>query len=336
MSDYKNSRKSARPSGGSRSRFEDIEWDLKDLNLGNLDDDDELDDLDWDFSDKKKSSGRSESRVRTTRTQSHSRPVELQKQSAESRRQSEELRRLSAESQTPRRRESPDKRIQRKQRPSQSRVTGEKSAGSGKAGVSRRIRDSGEPESIPKTLKPRRKQAKKREKSRQPEGAPVSGTVIIRDFLVRLVTFILVLFVLFGVVFGVTPMANADMQPAICAGDLMLYYRLEKDFQSDDVLVFKKDGKQYTGRVVARGGDTVEITGDSQLKVNGSIVVENDIFYSTPQYDSDVTYPVSLDDGQYFILCDSREGAKDSRQFGVVSKKEIKGKVITIVRRSGI
>ena len=64
-------------------------------------------------------------------------------------------------------------------------------------------------------------------------------------------------------------------------GRLMLYYRLEKDLNSDDVVVFKKDGETYTGRIVAKGGDTVEITSDSELKVNGSIVVENEIYYST-------------------------------------------------------
>ena len=165
---------------------------------------------------------------------------------------------------------------------------------------------------------------------------PQNGMAVIRSFLVRLAMLAVLLVVLFGVVFGITPMANADMQPSICAGDLMLYYRLEKDLNSDDVVVFKKDGETYTGRIVAKGGDTVEITSDSELKVNGSIVVENEIYYSTPQYDTDVQYPISLEEKEYFILCDSREGAKDSRYFGPVTQKEIKGKVITIIRRSGI
>lgn len=165
---------------------------------------------------------------------------------------------------------------------------------------------------------------------------PEDGMAVIRSFLVRLAMLAVLLVVLFGVVFGITPMANADMQPSICAGDLMLYYRLEKDLNSDDVVVFKKDGETYTGRIVAKGGDTVEITSDSELKVNGSIVVENEIYYSTPQYDTDIQYPISLGEKEYFILCDSREGAKDSRYFGPVTQKEIKGKVITIIRRSGI
>lgn len=158
----------------------------------------------------------------------------------------------------------------------------------------------------------------------------------LRNFLIRLFLLIAVIGILFGVVFGLTPMANADMQPAVCAGDLMLYYRLDKNLKSDDVVVFQKEGIQYTGRIVAVPGDVMEITDKSDLMVNGSSVVEDDIFYMTPAYDSEVKYPLTLDKDQYFILCDSREGAKDSRSFGAVETGEIKGKVITIVRRSGI
>ena len=72
----------------------------------------------------------------------------------------------------------------------------------------------------------------------------------------------------------------------------------------------KKDGSEYTARIVAQGGDTVEITAQSELKVNGSIVVENDIFYTTPKYETDITYPLTLDDNEYFLLCDYREGQR--------------------------
>lgn len=155
-------------------------------------------------------------------------------------------------------------------------------------------------------------------------------------FLTRLLAMGILLFALFGIVFGITPMKNNDMSPRISSGDLMLYYRLEKSYISQDVIVFKKDGEQYTGRIIARGGDSVEITEDSELKVNNSIVLENDIFYRTPQYADGISYPVTLGENQYFVLCDYREGAKDSRYFGPVNVDEIKGKVITVIRRSGL
>ena len=100
--------------------------------------------------------------------------------------------------------------------------------------------------------------------------------------------------------------------------------------------MLKKDGVTYTARIVAQGGDKVEITDDAALKVNDSIVLENDIYYTTPKYDDLVSYPVTLAENEFFVLCDYREGAKDSRYFGPVSRGEIKGKVITVLRRSGL
>ena len=158
----------------------------------------------------------------------------------------------------------------------------------------------------------------------------------VRLFLTRLTAMVLLMWVLFGLIFGICPMKNEDMMPRISSGDLLLYYRLQQSFVSGDVIVFQKDGKRYVGRVAAHGGDTVEITEDAQLSVNGSTVIENDIYYSTPRYESGIVYPVTLAENEVFVLCDYREGAKDSRYFGPVSKSEIKGKVITIVRRSNL
>lgn len=158
----------------------------------------------------------------------------------------------------------------------------------------------------------------------------------VKSFFLRLLLLGVMLWVILAVIFGLTPMKNADMSPRISAGDLMLYYRLEETLHIGDVVILAKDGKEYTGRIVAQGGDTVEITDNAELKVNDSIVAENDIYFSTPRYDSDVSYPLILEEDQYFVLCDYREGARDSRYYGAVDRKEIRGKVITVIRRSGI
>lgn len=156
------------------------------------------------------------------------------------------------------------------------------------------------------------------------------------SFLGRLVAMIGLLWLLFGVLFGIGPMGNDDMMPGIGAGDLMLYYRLEQDFHAQDVVVFQKEKEQYVGRVIAKSGDQVEVTEDAKLVVNGNTILENNIYFSTPQYGEQVKYPLQLEENQFFILCDYREGAKDSRYFGAVERDEIKGKVITVVRRSSL
>ena len=156
------------------------------------------------------------------------------------------------------------------------------------------------------------------------------------SFFTRLIAMAVLVWILFGFLFGITPMKNDDMMPRISAGDLLLYYRLEENWHAQDVMVFEKDGRQYTGRIVAQGGDSVEITDDARLVINGSTVLESNIYYSTPKYEGRVTYPLTLQDGQFFVLCDYREGAKDSRYFGAVDQIDVKGKVITVIRRSSL
>ena len=162
----------------------------------------------------------------------------------------------------------------------------------------------------------------------------LAGQAEVLSFFTRLAFLLVLLWILFGYVFGITAMKNDDMMPRISAGDLMLYYRLENTWRAQDVIVLKREGQQYVGRIVAVGGDTVEVTEDAQLIINDSYVAESGIYYSTPRYESEVTYPLELKEGEVFVLCDYREGARDSRYFGPVEESEIKGKVITIIRRS--
>ncbi len=157
-----------------------------------------------------------------------------------------------------------------------------------------------------------------------------------RWFLIRLLILIGILYVLFGCLFGITTIKNEDMAPRMSAGDVVLYYRLDKNPVAGDVVIYQKDNQKYAGRIVAKGGDLVEITEEATVKVNDSIVLEQNIFYQTPQYESEVNYPVQLQENQYFVLGDYREGATDSRYFGAVDTREIKGKVITVIRRNNL
>lgn len=156
----------------------------------------------------------------------------------------------------------------------------------------------------------------------------------IRDFALRAGALAALLAVLFGVVFGLRLQPDDTMHPHIKGGDLLLFYRLPRSYTAGEVVVFEKDGQRYTGRVAARSGDTVEVTDAAVLVINGSVVAEPDIYEETPPYESGVTYPLTLADGEYFILCDARAGARDSRWFGPVQTGEIQGRVIAVLRRS--
>ena len=165
--------------------------------------------------------------------------------------------------------------------------------------------------------------------------------------ILRILIILVIIWVLFFVIIGLTHMPSGDMYPRVDSGDLVLFYRLDKDVKAQDIIVINKvtpdsDGKKQTFvlRVVAVAGDTVEIK-DNALIINGNTVVESNIFYTTTAYANDageeyIEYPITLQEGQCFVLADYRNGGEDSRYFGPVDKSEILGTVITILRRNNL
>ncbi len=157
-----------------------------------------------------------------------------------------------------------------------------------------------------------------------------------QSFVAELILVVFFAYLLFGVIFGLETAPNNDMKPAFAAGDLLLYFRFDKDVLSRDIIVFEKNDTIYAGRVIAKEGDTVEITDNEQVVVNGNTIIETDIYAATPRFEGFVDYPLTLNKGECFVLCDSRAGSEDSRYFGPVSRSEIKGTVINILRRNSL
>lgn len=182
------------------------------------------------------------------------------------------------------------------------------------------------------------KQKKIRRKIRRSESAVKSY----QFFFLRLALFLLVLWVLFFQIVGIVICPTADMHPRVDSGDMVLYYRLDRDVKAQDVIVLQKatpdnpEPQIFVLRVVAVAGDVVEVTDSERLVINGNTMIEPDIFYSTPRYEGFTEYPLTLEEGQCFVLADSRNGGMDSRYFGPVSVDEILGTVITIARRNNL
>ncbi len=157
----------------------------------------------------------------------------------------------------------------------------------------------------------------------------------------RIMVLVIVLWVLFFRIVGLTHMPNADMYPRVDSGDLVMFYRLDKDVKAQDVIVIEKTTPNssrkslYMLRVVAAEGDTVEID-QNRLYINGNAAVENGIFSQTTAYEGYTEYPLTLGPGECFVLADSRDGGTDSRYFGTVRKEEIQGTVITLIRRNNL
>ena len=176
-------------------------------------------------------------------------------------------------------------------------------------------------------------QAENCKKKQKKHRSPMTPVQIL---LLNLLIVISVLWLLFGFVIGVAIAPNDDMSPAVRSKDLLLYYRLDQSYLAQDTVVFVKNNTTYIGRVVAVSGDSVDISDDGKLIINGHTVSEPEIRNATPRYEGFVKYPVQLGNDEYFILADARGGAEDSRYFGTVERSEIYGKAFALIRRHGI
>lgn len=134
-------------------------------------------------------------------------------------------------------------------------------------------------------------------------------------------------------VFSVTAVRGSDMYPAILDGDLLLGYRLETNYQKNDVVVCTIEGKEVVGRIVAKAGDRVDITEDGRLFVNGTEQQGEIVF---PTYAGEQSYPYVVPDSCIYILGDYRTHATDSRDFGAVELQDVISKVVSVFRNRGI
>lgn len=153
--------------------------------------------------------------------------------------------------------------------------------------------------------------------------------------LLKMAALLAILLLLFTFVFGIYRNGDVSMHPSVKDGDLVLFYRLDKTYMKSDVVVLEYEGTKQTRRVVAIAGDVVDITEDG-LVIHGSPQQEQDIYEETIRYDTGVEFPLTVGEGEIFVLGDGREHATDSRVYGCVKVKDTLGKVMTVIHRRGL
>lgn len=122
------------------------------------------------------------------------------------------------------------------------------------------------------------------------------------------------------------------MMPSILIGDHILvdvsYYRSNEP-KCGDVIVFKypKDKKRtFLKRIIDLPDDVIKIKNRS-LFINNKSLSEPYAQYSNPSSSNSNFGPVTVSEKSYFMLGDNRDSSMDSRHWGFLHKKYIKGKV---------
>ena len=153
---------------------------------------------------------------------------------------------------------------------------------------------------------------------------------------VKIAVLALSLWIIFGLCFGLHRMNGVGMAHRIEDGDLVLYSRLVDAYAADDPVLFEYDGEVYLSSILALPGDLIEIDERGCLRVNG-VQVSDDIVYNLEQDETpDFSTPYLVPNGSYFVLNENLESMEDSRSFGAIWAKDIKGKVVGILRTRSV
>ena len=155
-----------------------------------------------------------------------------------------------------------------------------------------------------------------------------------RDAVVKVAGSAAALFITFNFVFGITLAPTNDMFPAVHEGDLIVYYRPGRIINTDVVIYEDPGGSLQIGRVEGTQAETIGKTDGGLLTINGNIqpVQKRSGLYDET-YIGEKNISGEIGSEEFLILGDSRETATDSRTFGLIRRKAIKGKAFTIIRR---
>jgi signal peptidase I len=106
--------------------------------------------------------------------------------------------------------------------------------------------------------------------------------------------------------------------------------------QRGDIVVFRSPedpGRDFIKRLVAVGGDTVEIR-DLKVWVNGKPLTDPPIFTKISYYNRGdygmLDKPVRVPTGHYFFLGDNSTSSRDSRYWGFLPESNIIGRAFVI------
>lgn len=132
-----------------------------------------------------------------------------------------------------------------------------------------------------------------------------------------------------------TVVHGGSMQPTLYDGDNLIIDRVSYasfDPKRYDIVVFSfgnAQGTYYIKRVIGLPGETVQITDDGDILINGQVLNEHygNAVITDPGLAS---YEIRLGSGEYFVLGDNRNHSEDSRfaDVGIVKREQIMGKAV--------
>ena len=159
-------------------------------------------------------------------------------------------------------------------------------------------------------------------------------TEFIKDFMGYII-FVVIIILIFTFIIGFHPIAGNSMVPTLEEGSIVLVSKFHPniiDIKRGHIVIVKKDHKSFIKRVIGLPGEYIEVK-DNKLYINNKEYsepyleegIENKSFKLEDICDIDECINNVIPKDKYLVLGDNRENSEDSRDFGLITKKEIKG-----------
>lgn len=131
-----------------------------------------------------------------------------------------------------------------------------------------------------------------------------------------------------------TTVSGWSMYPALESGDSLIVDKISYRFREPEryeIIVFPyryEENTYYIKRVIGLPGETVQIM-NGEILIDGEPLDEN-YGYETIENAGLAAEPLTLGEGEYFVLGDNRNDSMDSREpsVGLIRREEIIGRAI--------
>ena len=152
------------------------------------------------------------------------------------------------------------------------------------------------------------------------------AAIVVYDWIAAIVAALTAILIVLTYLLRIVAVDGDSMIPTMQDGDrLLLTYTSSGLEQGDIVVIDRYDTAPLIKRVIASGGDTIEIV-NSKVFVNNVQLVEPYIKGTTSPRDMDTK--ITIPPGYIFVMGDNRTVSKDSRMdvVGLISEKDVVGK----------